>query len=652
MVLASPKPCGQGSAPTPRRYRAAPNARPPRVIAETRTMQHYHSTMKAFSRGQGHSATAAAAYRAGLKLADDRTGLTHDYSKRKGVASVDMLAPGGAPDWCRDPATFWNANEQAETRANARVAREMEISLPAELTEEQRHALAVNLGQLMVERFQVAALVAVHTPSKGGDERNHHVHILLSARQVGLDGLGKRAMAEFDARQGAGKDALRDLRQAVAGVINTHQAKAGLTDRVDPRTLAEQANAAEQRGDLAQVAVLAREPTRHEGKTNTAAKRAGHVLDRARFNDEVRQGNDRAMRDYLTQAEAEGRLHRPTLGQQAQAIADATKTPRQAPTGPLVERAVEGYTTTRNGKTVQIGGYTRQQHSAAPKARPAAGHGPILPRGVSPAPSATAARSGAGLDRGATLAAGATKEQRAEARRQAEELRLAERQMSHEQRLLQDYLDALASTGRRVQQQTEQALRMLVDDRQPITAQAVRFRDWLGERAFIAGALDDARAEPDKRQDALTKATASLERRRLRLDDHKAEPQEAEPSRIRWQSRRAWAERRRERTDWQQQLERKVRHAARRETAAQEGLTPEAWEEMDRRIDAASVNLARHDASRARLFPDAELPSPAPTAPVPPTSAPTEPRPDDPAEKRRQQARINLTPRPELRPRR
>lgn len=123
---------------------------------------------------------------------------------------------------------------------------------------------------------------------------------------------------------------------------------------------------------------------------------------------------------------------------------------------------------------------------------------------------------------------------------------------------------------------------------------------------------------------------------------------------MRWKSHRAWAERRRERNDWQKQLERKVRHAIKREATARAGLSTEALDEIEQRIDAASVALARHDASRARLLPDAELPRPAPTAPEPPTITPTEPRPDDPAEKQRQQqrARVNLVPRPELRPRR
>jgi hypothetical protein len=244
-----------------------------------------------------------------------------------------------------------------------------------------------------------------------------------------------------------------------------------------------------------------------------------------------------------------------------------------------------------------------------------------------------------------------TKEQRAEEARQAEARRLVIQQMNHEQRLLEMYLAGLEASGQSVRKATEEGLRLLVDDHQPLTPQAVRFRDWLGERAFIAGALDQARAEPGKRQAALTEATASLERRRQRLDDHNAQPEEAKPEW--WKSKRAWAERRRERDTWQKQLERKVRHAIKREDAARAGLSTEALDEIEQQIDAASVALARHDASRVRLFPDAELPRPASTTPEPSPPTPTEPQPDDPAQAQRQQqrARVNLTPRPELRPR-
>ncbi len=109
-------------------------------------MAIYHATLKSFSRGKGESSVAAAAYRAGFDLVDTATGLYHRYSHRHGVAHHQMLAPIGAPNWCYDAQKFWDANEAAETRANARVCREVEVALPHSLSDAQRKALALDLA--------------------------------------------------------------------------------------------------------------------------------------------------------------------------------------------------------------------------------------------------------------------------------------------------------------------------------------------------------------------------------------------------------------------------------------------------------------------------------------------------------------------------
>ena len=125
-------------------------------------MAIYHASIKSFSRGKGESSVAAAAYRAGLDLVCTTTHRLHRYSHRHGVSSYQMLAPKGAPKWCLDANVFWDANEAHERRANARVARELEVSLPTELAAKQRTALAVALGQMLVDRYQAAVLVAIH----------------------------------------------------------------------------------------------------------------------------------------------------------------------------------------------------------------------------------------------------------------------------------------------------------------------------------------------------------------------------------------------------------------------------------------------------------------------------------------------------------
>jgi hypothetical protein len=60
------------------------------------------------------------------------------------------------------------------------------IALPDELDEEQRKNLQ-RLCQSLVDRYGVIADLAIHAPSKGGDDKNHHAHILLTTRKAELD---------------------------------------------------------------------------------------------------------------------------------------------------------------------------------------------------------------------------------------------------------------------------------------------------------------------------------------------------------------------------------------------------------------------------------------------------------------------------------
>jgi hypothetical protein len=236
-------------------------------------MAIYHANLKAFSRGKGESSVAAAAYRAGIDLTDTTKRIEHRYSQRKGVRAFHMLAPKGVPAWCLHPNVFWDANEAWESRANARVARELEVSLPAELDDVQRERLALALGQELVDRFRSVVLVAIHEPSALGDQRNHHVHLLMSARQVGPGGLGERAGGEFDARQGKGAEAVREVRAWVGEIINHHLDLAGQEIRVDHRTLKAQAQEAQALGNVVRAQELSRPPTRHVGKFATALER-------------------------------------------------------------------------------------------------------------------------------------------------------------------------------------------------------------------------------------------------------------------------------------------------------------------------------------------------------------------------------------------
>uniref|UniRef100_UPI0030095BFF MobA/MobL family protein n=2 Tax=Gammaproteobacteria TaxID=1236 RepID=UPI0030095BFF len=93
-------------------------------------MAIYHLSMKIISRKNGYSAVASAAYRSGSLMLDERTGLTHDYTRKSGVAEAVILTPATAPAWCTNRAELWNAVEKAERRKNSQLAREIELAIP------------------------------------------------------------------------------------------------------------------------------------------------------------------------------------------------------------------------------------------------------------------------------------------------------------------------------------------------------------------------------------------------------------------------------------------------------------------------------------------------------------------------------------------
>lgn len=208
----------------------------------------------------------------GVRLHDERTDQAHDYSKRKGVLSAAMRAPTGA-SWALDLASVWSRAEQAEVRRNARTARELLVALPAELSEEQNRCLAHEIAQDLVDRYGVAALVAVHRPDVHGDQRNVHAHILMSTRVAGPDGFGSKVRVLDDKKTGPVE--AEAMRARAAERINAALASAGHAAQVDPRRLRDQANDAADRGDFDAVIKLSRTPTLHRGKEASAMARRG-----------------------------------------------------------------------------------------------------------------------------------------------------------------------------------------------------------------------------------------------------------------------------------------------------------------------------------------------------------------------------------------
>lgn len=232
------------------------------------------------SRSSGRSAVAAAAYRSGEDLENERDGQRHDFTRRGGVEHAEIVLPANvkAP-WAQSRSRLWNTAEAAEHRKDARVAREVEVSLPHELDAAERLALVRDFSQHLADRFGVAVDFAIHAPHGKTDERNHHAHLMLTTRRIEADGLGLKSTLEWENKklQASGlpttHDQLRSIRVAWEEKANHYLARAGLEVRVDHRSHAE-------RG-------IAIEPTQHVGVHATQMQRRGLDVSRVRLESEA-----------------------------------------------------------------------------------------------------------------------------------------------------------------------------------------------------------------------------------------------------------------------------------------------------------------------------------------------------------------------------
>lgn len=233
-------------------------------------MSIYSASVKVISRSVGRSATAAAAYRTGTEVIDERLGLIFDYTKRSGVDHVSMHLPDGCV--AIDTHALWNAAEHAERRKNSTVARELLVALPHELNRSQRHALSASIAAALVQRYGVAAEAANHLPDQGGDGRNFHAHIMFTTRVVNTDGtFGAKTRILDDIKTGSNE--VLWIRQMVEDQTNRALAEAGIDSRVDCRSLKDQRQAALEAGDQGLANTLDRLPTIHEGPRVTNIRR-------------------------------------------------------------------------------------------------------------------------------------------------------------------------------------------------------------------------------------------------------------------------------------------------------------------------------------------------------------------------------------------
>ncbi len=135
-------------------------------------------------RRDGRSAVAAAAYRAGETLPNEVEEKDSAFAGKRDVVFTEIRLPPKSPGWMSDRATLWNAVEAAEKRRDARLAKEIEFSLPRELAPAVWIKVAREMADIYVSQGHVVD-IAIHEDGKGN---NPHVHLMLATRAVGADG--------------------------------------------------------------------------------------------------------------------------------------------------------------------------------------------------------------------------------------------------------------------------------------------------------------------------------------------------------------------------------------------------------------------------------------------------------------------------------
>ena len=241
------------------------------------------------------SAVGASAYRSGEILKNEYDGITHDFTRKRGIVHTEVLLPPHAlPDFT-DRSTLWNAVEKIEKSKNSQLAREIEVALPVELDREKQIQLVREYVQENFVSVGMCADIAVHDKKTG----NPHAHIMLTMRPLEQSGeWGAKSKKEYildkngqriKLKNGSFKTRKVDLtdwndkgkaevwRQAWADVTNRYLAEQNIPQRIDHRSY--------ERQGIEQI------PTVHMGVAATQMERKGIVTEKGEKNRLIREQN-------------------------------------------------------------------------------------------------------------------------------------------------------------------------------------------------------------------------------------------------------------------------------------------------------------------------------------------------------------------------
>ncbi|MCB0638711.1 MAG: MobA/MobL family protein, partial [Lewinella sp.] len=126
---------------------------------------------------------AHAAYRSGENIYSEQEGKWKSARTQSRISHSGILLPEGAPSGFADRTTLWNAVEEAETRKNSRLAREVLVSIPREIDPDKHRELVWQFAEQQFVSRGMAADIAIHETDARDSKPNPHAHILLTTRE-------------------------------------------------------------------------------------------------------------------------------------------------------------------------------------------------------------------------------------------------------------------------------------------------------------------------------------------------------------------------------------------------------------------------------------------------------------------------------------
>ncbi|WP_413992446.1 Ti-type conjugative transfer relaxase TraA [Labrys okinawensis] len=248
-------------------------------------MAIYHLHVKVIGRKSGSSAVASAAYRSASRLRDERLDRSHDFSAKGGVVHSEVMLPEHAPEaWC-DRERLWNDVEAFEIRKDAQLAREVEFSLPRELSEAQGIALARDFVQAeFVDQGMIADL-NVHWDFSEDGMPKPHAHVMLTMRQLVVD--GDQHSFGPKVRDWNRTEMVEHWRERWAELANQRLAELDIDARIDHRSLETQGIGLEPQSQIGAPA----KRIEGEGFEDRGIAGEGLEADRAELHREIARGN-------------------------------------------------------------------------------------------------------------------------------------------------------------------------------------------------------------------------------------------------------------------------------------------------------------------------------------------------------------------------